>query len=407
MLSMLKSYLVRRLITGSAAFGLLVGTSPGARADWRVGRPVGGPVNATAVTLSPVGELTLADGTKLPAAAWHGLRRTAVPLAESPVSVSVVRFANGDRITGRLLDSDGTTARVRPAFANVPDATVTVPLSSVAAYLARVPADEEMADFRAKSRSRDVIVNRRGDRFLGSVAAVDDAGFRLQDGAKTTVVERASVAAVWFSTDLARVRKPKGRYYRVCLVDGTRWAVAGVSLDATTATLSTFGKETITAAINDVIAVDVEQGPAVSLSDLKPAEEAYQPFDHETRMGQFDRNSLGRPLRLSEFGGVSVYGRGVGLSGGLTLTYDMAGKYKLFEATAGLDARYGNRGDVTLRILKDGQSVMLPDSGRVGSVPREIGIDVSNCKTLTISVERGRRPGVEEVVNLVNAKLIP
>ncbi len=381
------------------------GASP-ARADWRVGGTAGGRPVTPAVTLSAAGELTLGDQTKIPAGEWHALRRAGAPLKE-PAAGPVVMFTNGDRLCGRLIDSDGTTARVRPAFADQAGPAVTIPLSAVAAYAARAPADDEVADFHAKPRTRDVIVNRRGDRLLGSVASVDSAGFHVQDGAKATLTNHSAVAAVWFNTDLARVRKPKGRYYRVSLADGTRWAVAGVSWDESTVRLTTFGKETATVPLAELTAVDVEQGPAVFLSDLKPTKEQYQPFDGETRTWQADRNALGRPLRLAESGGESTYGRGMGLSGGMTLTYDLAGKYKRFEATAGMDVRYGKRGDVTLRIVKDGQAADLPNGGRVGQTPTDLGLDVTGCKTLTITVERGRRPGVEEMLNLANAKLIP
>ncbi|WP_020472249.1 NPCBM/NEW2 domain-containing protein [Zavarzinella formosa] len=409
-LSTQKSYLFSGLIPGQKILAFLVliagGLSSG-RAEWRVNTISGSPAITSGVTISANGDLILAEKTPIPAAIWYSLRRTDQPLPE-PTTGPVLYFTNGDRLPGRLLDSDGTTIRVQPAFADPKsDHPLTVSLSSVNAWFLRIPTDSEYLETQSKPRSRDLLVNRRGDSLAGSIATLDDTGFRLQDGPKTTLVERGTVTAVFFNTELARVRKPKGRYYRVRFTDGTRYAVAGLSVDETTCRLTTFAKEAFAVPLSQVISIDVEQGPAIWIGDFKPLRNDYQPFDGESRLRQTDRNALGHPLRLAEPKGESTYACGLGLTGGMSLTYDLGGKFKRFEALAGMDARDGRVGEAILRFLRDGKPVELPDGGRVGLKPVEMIVDVAGCKTLTITVERDRHAGVQDILNLANARLIP
>lgn len=398
------------MITGrkiAITLALMTVGTPFSRADWVVRTVTDGPKTILPVAISAVGELRPKDGPALPASAWYSLRRTDLALKE-PASGPVILWVNGDCLPGRPQDSDGTILRVNPLFAGAGKGrAVSLPLSSLAGWFRRAPDDAERAEYLGKTRNRDLLLNRRDDLFSGTIESLDATGFHLKEGAKTSVIELETLDAVLFNPELARSKKTRGRHYLVRLSDGTRLTVPGLVVENNTLTLTTFARETIAVPMESVLSVDVEQGPAVFLTDLKQTAQDYQSFDGETRSARTDLNCLGNPLRLNHPAGESSHARGLGLSGGMTVTYDLAGKHKRLETLAGMDARAGRLGEVVLVVKADGRELNLPNQGRIGSKPIEISLDVSGCKTLTITVRRDRRPGVQEALNLADARLIP
>jgi NPCBM/NEW2 domain len=158
-----------------------------------------------------------------------------------------------------------------------------------------------------------------------------------------------------------------------------------------------------------VVAVDVEQGKAVWLSDLKPLQYRYNPFDAEQYSWAADRCVSGQVMRLKTPVGESTFDRGVGLHSESTITYTLGGRFRRFDTLAGLDARSGVRGDATLVVLTDGKERELPAGGRLTSAggPLVVELDVTGVKELTIAVRRGNGGGVQDHVNLAEARFVP
>jgi hypothetical protein len=108
-------------------------------------------------------------------------------------------------------------------------------------------------------------------------------------------------------------------------------------------------------------------------------------------------------------GGESTFDRGLGLHADCTVTYTLGGKYRRFEALAGLDAHSGIRGDTTLVVLVDGTERNLPGGGHLTPAGAAIAVevDVTGAKELTIKVARGTGGHVQDHVNLAEARLVP
>jgi hypothetical protein len=353
------------------------------------------------------GSLTIA-GEKTAAGEWYSLRRSPGILPDWP-RLPHVELVNGDRIRGTVTEADGDLLRLKLAIPGK-EQVVRFPLSALrVAWLARRPIDDPA--WLTAPRKRDVFQSRNGDLSTGAMTAIDvERGVvRYQSDGKEHQLDLSRIAAVGFNTDLARARKPKGPYYRITLLDGSRLSVLSMARDSSTWIAQTLFKDSIRIAHEQVVSVDVEQGRCVWLSDLKPDSYQYHSFDGEQHSWSPDRNANGDALRLKWPDGESTFDRGVGLHAECTITYALAGKYSRFEALAGLDARTGIRGEAILSIQVDGKEQALTGGGKLtfAGGPLAVSVDVKGAKALKITVRRGNGGHVQDQVNLAEARLVP
>src|SRR5262249_59921721 len=107
--------------------------------------------------------------------------------------------------------------------------------------------------------------------------------------------------------------------------------------------------------LDDVIALSVQGGAAVYLSELKAKKFEHNPYLGASWPYVLDGSVDRRDLRL----GGSVFDRGVGLHTDSRLTYDLGGRYRRFEALVGLDERTGKAGSARVGVLVDGKPADL------------------------------------------------
>jgi hypothetical protein len=372
-------------------------------------RTLGEPVTGEVQSLAADGSLTV-DGKAIAAGEWYSLRRPSGTLPPWPRAPHV-ELTSGDRLAGTVVDADGDALRLRVDGARG-EKLARFPLSSLrAVWLTTRPADAVDPDWLTGSRNRDVIQARNGDLAVGTLTAIDAARNMIayQADDKYYRLDLAKSAAVGFNTDLARVRRPKGPYFRLTLADGSRLGVVSVTFDGRIWTAVTQFKDTLRFAGEQVVSVDVEQGKVAYLSAQKPAKYQYQSFDGEQHSWVADRNAAGRAMVLKTVAGERTFDRGVGLHAECTVTYALGGKYRRFEALAGLDARTGIRGDAVLAVLVDGKEQSLPGGGRLtyAGGPIAVNVGVSGAKEMTIVVRRGSGGNVQDHVNLAEARLVP
>jgi hypothetical protein len=344
----------------------------------------------------------------VPAADWYCLRRAAAAQPDWPRAAHV-ELVIGDRIRGTVVSADGDALRLRLELPGK-EQFMRIPLSALrVAWLGRRPADDPA--WLNAPRKRDVIQLHSGDLATGILSSVDaDRNtVRFQSEGKDREQELARVAAIGFNTDLARIRRPKGRYYRLTLTDGTRLSALTIAFNGTDWNVQSFFKDSIRIPALQLLSVDVEQGKATWLSDIKPAAYQYQTFDGEQHAWSPDRCVSGDALRLQTPAAESTYDRGIGLYSGSTITYALNGKYSRFEALAGLDSRTGIKGDALLSIHVDGKEQELLGGGKltIAGGPIAVRLDVKGAKELKIIVRRGKGGNVQDHVNLVEARLIP
>jgi NPCBM/NEW2 domain len=358
-------------------------------------------------SLAADGSLALDGGISIVAGEWYSLRRTDKPLPSWPRGPHA-ELTNGDRLAGSLVSADGDAVMFTPTVAS--DHKLRFPLSALRVIWNSRPDEREPAWLNAPRR-RDVFLSRNGDLANGALTAIDRAGnrIRFQVDGKDQELDLSKVAAIGFNSDLARVRRPKGPFFRLVLADGTRLSATSVSFDGKVWKATTLFKDSISMPAEQIVSIDVEQSKAALLSDLKPTKYQYQSTDGENVSWAADRCVSGAALRLKSLPGESTFDRGIGLHAECTITYSLAGKYRQFECSAGLDSRTGTRGDAVLAVLVDGKERELPRGGRLvfSEAPLALQLDVTGAKELTIVVRPGRGGTVQDHVNLVDARLIP
>jgi hypothetical protein len=373
--------------------------------------PADEPVTGRLVRLAADGTAELAAGPKtVRVRDTYSLRRQRVPLPPLPRGPLLVTIT-GDRVPGRLLGGDTQALRFRPAFA--PDeAEWKVPFSSAAVvWLTRPPADTPLDPGRyawlADTRRRDVLLFRNGDTLRGSLDGfADGPKFKPETGDLRTV-PLAQLAAVAFNPSLARTRKPKGPYARLVLRDGTRLDVTGPTIEKDTLRGKALFGAAIEVPLVEVVALDVFQGKATYLSDLKPTKAEHAAYLGAAWPWAADRAAHGGPLRLLTPAGEQTFDKGLGTHPRTTLVYDLGGKYRRFEALVGLDPASGRHGRADVRIRLDGKEQERPELRSLAAgfamPPR---LDVTGVKELTLVIDFGPSGDVQADVNWADARVI-
>jgi hypothetical protein len=268
--------------------------------------------------------------------------------------------------------------------------------------------DDELTWVKAP-RKRDYLQLKNGDILTGTIHSMEAARWRFTIEQREQTVAPANIVALGFNTDLARVRAPKGIYYRVVLRDGSRLCCTAVNTDGTTLTVTTLFKETWRLPLKELAALDLEQTPAMPLADLKPTATVYHSFDGEQATWHANRTMHGRALQLRTPNGLATYERGLGVPAGSTLTYKLDGKYTRLLAVVGLDTTQGERGAVVVQIVRDGKLYPLPRDGKltVRDGLLSLAVDLSNIQELQLHIKRSDGGIVQAAANIVEAYLIP
>jgi len=338
------------------------------------------------------------------------LRRADLQLPPYPATTQVI-FANGDRLAADVLGIENDQIRIRAAFADPPhhaNATqeLTAPLAAVAEIWFQPPPENEAARPKpGERRRRDVMYLTNGDARTGTVVGMKSHTQPLifKEGSKETQVDPMRLVAVAMNTDLARTLRPRGPYGRLVLANGGRLSLLSATASGESLTGKTlFGPE-VKVPIDQIISLDIRQGKAVYLSDLKPLRYEHTPFLGVRWSYEADRSVAGRDMRL----GGHAFDKGVGMHSESRLTYALAGGYRWFKATVGLDDRTGQGGSVRVRVLVDGAEKDGNDNELTAATgPRTVRVDVAGAKELTLVVEFGSGGDVCDHVDWADARLV-
>jgi hypothetical protein len=333
------------------------------------------------------------------------LRRKDTPLP-APTTEAQAILANGDRLPGSAEDLAGERLTFRSKLGEL-----AVPLSAVAViWLAEPAGAKDAAVLRrrllAEPRKRDVVWLRNGDVVEGTVTRLDKDSFKVEVQGKESAVERTKVAYVAFSTVLLRPLAPKGAYGHLVLADGTRLGIVEPQGDARTLTAKTLFGAAVKVPVGEIVALDLRQGKAVYLSDLKPSSYEYTPYASGLTWpyildGAVEQGApAGRDLCL----GGTTFDKGLGLHSACRISYALAGGFRRFEALVGLDA-----GSARLKVLLDGKEHDLTKDKDLTDkdAPMSVRLDVTGVKELKLVVDFGRGAGGPRGrLNWADARLI-
>ncbi len=157
--------------------------------------------------------------------------------------------------------------------------------------------------------------------------------------------------------------------------------------------------------VDNLIAIRFEQGKLIYLSDLEPAEAVSKPYfagDHTwpyRRDQSYDR----KPIRLAR----KTYRKGLGTFSGMKLTYNLGGEFEKFVSLVGIDDADVNRqGDVTVRVLADGEEIFNKQHITCESGPVKIELSMKGVNKLQLVVDFGGNMYFGDLTDWANAHLI-
>lgn len=376
-------------------------TATGTAADAPTGK-------LTALSLADGAALATADGPKT-VKRLVGLRQAGAARPALPTEAQLITAA-GDRVPGAVTGGDAKHLRFRYAAAGE---DWEVPRDAVAAVWLRpppanTPTDPAKYPWLAGTPARDVLLYRNGDTARGSVTGFTGGGVTFTpDGGAAREVPFTALTAIGFNPQFVRPRKPKGPFAQLVLTDGTRLAVAELDLKGDSLRGKAVCGPEVEVELARLAALDVLQGPATYLSDLKPAKAESTGFLGPAWAWAPDRTVRGQPLRLQIDGERHTFDKGLGTHPKTVLTYDLGGKFVRFEAVVGLDAVSGARGRADVRVRVDGKEVPQPALKALAAgdaVP--VGVDVKGAKELTLVIDFGPAGDVQADVNWGAARLV-
>jgi hypothetical protein len=362
----------------------------------------------TALSLGIGARVEASDGPKT-VRGLVSLRKPDTPPPGLPTGPQLVT-AGGDRLPGAVSGGDAKVVLFRPAIS---DDDWPIPLDTIAAvWLVAPPADTPTDPARyawlAGTPPRDVLLYRNGDTVRGALSGFTDTGVNFKpDGAPAREVSRKDLAAIGFNPRFARARKPKGPFAHLVLDDGTRLDVADPNVKGDALVAKAACGPAVEVPLSRLVSLEVLQGQAVYLSDLKPKKAETTGFLGDGWTWAADRTVRGQPLRLVTKAGEGTFDKGLGTHPKTVLTYDLGGKYTRLEALVGLDAASGKRGRADVRVRVDGKELDLPALKALAAGPAvPLRVDVRGAKELVLVVDFGPTGDVQADVNWAEARLI-
>jgi hypothetical protein len=295
------------------------------------------------------------------------------------------------------------------------DLKVQVPLALVTFILndAQDPATrkEWTEKFLGRKRSQDLLVIKREGVLNGLSGTLGDGGndkgeisFAIEVGGTTR--QRAINPAIGPAQGMIFLRSlgsdAPAVLCKVYDANQNVFVAAGLTLDATTLTVTTVAGARLTVPRQALARLDYSNDKIVFLSDLKPLEVVEKPTISSAFKKSYalDRNLDDGSLQIDE----SVYPKGLAIHAHTELTYALDGKYQKFEAVLGMDATIGGDGQPLVKIEADGRSLF---SGVVTrrDKHRELNFDVKGVRQLRIVVTSSGPIDFGDLVDLGNAKL--
>lgn len=265
----------------------------------------------------------------------------------------------------------------------------------------------------------DLVVLRNGDRLTGEVEEIGTSSLALTGSTGEQSFEWPTVSGLLLNPDLAEV-PPLAKQGWVVLLADDSWMTATEIKAVADGRLNLHGVPGGELSIpwSNIRWMSPWGSGAVSLSQLPIAAQQHAPWLGESREVVRDRNIRGLPLRHSAEMALpvpnressprpAVWPRGLGLTGGMTVRWDLNQKYRRFQSGFGLDATAGPEGHAVVRLIVDDQvreSITL----RSGEpLVKEAMLDLTGANSLTIVTDHGENADACDWINLYAPILVP
>ena len=302
--------------------------------------------------------------------------------------------------------ADGKPATVR--FTTPAGAGFAVPLAAVAAIRCR---DAEPKTFAADRAAPDlnldylfVVKDGAPQRFSVTIASIH--GGKVHFDLRGTAYDYAltgadGTAALVFGRNTGFAPDRRGKpHVLVELAGGECLEGQLLRLDAELRLQLDEGAEVAVPAAR-LRRIDVRSDKLAWLSALQPAVEQTPAFDR-TWPWTRDSSPAGPGIQL----GGKTYARGLVMVPRTRLTYDLGGRFDVFEAVLGIDDRGGPQAHAILRVLVDGKVAFESEPLVRGSKPKPVRVELGKCRQLAIEADFGKNFDLGDLCAFADARVL-
>jgi NPCBM/NEW2 domain len=372
--------------------------------------------SANLINLDSAGAVTLDDaGTRRTPGRLIELRREGRSLPPL-LARDFALLTNGDRIP---LEQGAATVLENNRLLLAPAKTLPGAPRSLSLYAPHVVAvfwslpsgvDDAgvfFTDLQHRTRKRDAIYLKNGDRIEGAVIALSaKTGCVSINNDRKTQTPIDQIAGIAWNTERQAKLRSRKFYYRAILTGGARVNLVELQFDEKARRWQ--GKTQFDLALDlpedAVLGLDERQGQAVELADLTPTRYEHRPYLGAAWPLGLDRSLGGRPLQL----GGSTFEKGLAAHASCSITYKLDGLYQQFDSVVGIDAEHSPRGRARVAISLDGKRTDLSAGKELTArtPPLPVRIDVRSVRAMTLIVEAGAFGDVQAEVVWAKARLV-
>jgi hypothetical protein len=374
-------------IDGKVTVGTVTATADGVRVAPRTGEP----------TSRPLDQLL-------------AIRRTDPPRAPTAPAPLQVWLRSGGVLPAVAVDGVAPAAggAARWLVDTAGGARLELAQTAIAALRCREPAPETFAaDLRAPETNSDflyVVKDGQPQRFRVAVARIEAGRVHFDLGGQSydfPLTGADSVAAIVFgkNTGFAPDRQAKPRV-AVKLASGENCEGRLESIDATLAMQLDEGARLVVP-IDRVLAIDVATERLVWLSTLEPRVEQTAAFDRKWPW-TVDCSPAGPGIRL----GGKAYTHGIVVVPRTRLTFDLGGRYDLFEATIGIEERGGPQAHAIFRVFGDGKLLFESTPFVLGTAPLALHLPLDRCHEIAIEADFGKNFDLGDLCAFADARVV-
>lgn len=252
--------------------------------------------------------------------------------------------------------------------------------STSSSAVARARLDQVAAE---ANRSEDVAVIERGARVIvlrGAVRHIGRQGVRFAWKQRELPLPWERIAGLSFARPT-----PRRSSCTVRLRDGQVFGGRVVAGDQTAVVLQSAIFDALELPWSRIERIECHSRRLRFLSDLEPLDYEFTPFFRKQWDYVRDQTLTGRPIRLAG----CPYAKGVTMHSRSSLVYELSSRYRQFAAVVGIVDEMNGRGDVTLAVLGDGRILWEARNVRGGEQPREVLVDVTGVRELSLHVDFG------------------
>lgn len=293
------------------------------------------------------------------------------------------------------------------------------PLSSVRAmsFLSKdAPLRSQWEEIAAKRRANDTLVIRREsnlDYLTGIVTHFDEENIRFEYNGREIPVPLARSAGFVLARKAVEYPPPR---VRVRSRQGSEWLCETVRLEDERLRFTTTSKVDFELPLASVHSVVFPELSATFLADLDATSERYEPYFSSKLLAdtlarhmlpQRNRSFDGVVLRVADRESVSgwrQFGSGLAMHSKSELVYRLAGRYRRFRTTLGLDPRADERANAEFILYGDDQA-LFRQTIEASAAPVDLDIDVTNVLRLRLVVDFGKNLDIGDRVHLGDARL--